>query len=72
MVHCPKQIPSQLESSNSAPEHAIDKIQKLVEHEKKLRFTHSRIFNFTFIIELWQKLFLSKHKSYNYAALQKV
>ena len=39
---------------------------------KKLRFTHSRIFSFTFIIELWPKIFLSKHKSHNYAAVQMV
>ena len=38
---------------------------------KKLRFTCSRIFNFTFIIELWMKMSLSKHKSHNSAAVQR-
>ena len=42
-----------------------------IEHQK-LRFAHSRIFNFTFIIELWAKMSLSKHKSHNYATAQMV
>ena len=39
---------------------------------KKLRFTRSRISKFTFIIKLWTKLFLSKHKNHNYTTDQMV
>ena len=42
-----------------------------IEH-KKLRFIHSRIFNFTFIIELWAKMSLLKHKSHYYTTVQMV
>ena len=42
-----------------------------IEH-KKLSLTRSRIFNFTFIIELQAKMSLSKHKSHNYATVQMV
>ena len=39
---------------------------------KELKFTRSRIFNFTFIIELLAKTSLSKHKSHKYASIQMV
>ena len=42
-----------------------------IEHQKTKIF-HSRIFNFTFIIKLWAKMSLSKHKIHNYATVQMV
>ena len=52
-------------TSNSAPEHATDIIQEQQIEHKNLKFTHPRIVNFTFIVELQAKLSLSKYKSYN-------
>ena len=38
----------------------------------KLRFTRSKIFNFTFIINLLAKKKTKKHKSHNYGTVQMV
>ena len=50
-----------LQNSNSAPEGAKDKNQKPAGKAKK---SSNRLFNFTFIIELLSKMFLSKQKPY--------
>ena len=42
-----------------------------IEHEETKIYTFQN-FNFIFIIELWPKMFLSKHKSHNYVAVQMV
>ena len=53
-----------------AYEHATDIIKnQQIEHNKKIRFTCSRIFNFT---QLQAKMSLSKHNSHNYATVQMV
>ena len=53
-------------NSNSAPEYATDKIQKPADRAKK----SSSFFNFTFIIELWPNMFLSKQKMPYYTTIQ--
>ena len=44
---------------------------QVIEHQKNLIFTLTRII-FTFIIELWAKISLSKPKRHNYATVQMV